>query len=191
MSDELYELLKGLTDIPLAMEALILALAGRKKPGGELRTKLLYAVAAAAVLGTLAHALPLSLTWKNLFWMVLYAVLGLCVWLLAVHIDTIAGAESKPGDPYRKLSLLILAVTYIASVAVMLADPEGPDIIVFVAGAALVLLARIPAVVKRGGHLRLFFGLIALGGVLQALRNTVPYAVLWEHLCFLAGLLFL
>ncbi len=192
--NELYEALKGFTDVPLAILSFIFALLCRKNHTSKDWTTLFFVVAAAALLGAFVHGVALPPLVGALIWVVLYPLLFEAVRRFGVVFGAFADGQNKPSPRPIWIAEILL---YIGAVAMMFAIYKNAslnfDILVFIAFAVIVFVYTLARMVKSPKLPKLaiaFVVLLAVPVLLQAFEAFIPYAVVIEH-TFLAIALFI
>lgn len=220
--DALHEILKGLTDIPLVLLALIfsalLTLRVRKvsdcaeepletpetpgpaaagasaietaKKKGSRWSVMFFCSGIAALMGVLAHAVPMEKTPQDWIWTVLYIFLFGAIYLFQLLMLPVLGVTDRPTDIERRIFCLIKTVFFGVTVYFRF-DSGDPDIFIFIGFAALVSLPLLYLIFfkKRGGSkVRFLIILLAITIVFQILRDHIPYSVPIEHLFILISL---
>jgi len=177
------EIMKGATDIPLALLAFILGLLLRKN-GSRKWSAVFLLIAAAALLGVAAHLFRFSETAHQLLWIVLYALIFESVRRFSMRM-----AEYLNGAVIAQRFLFLAeGVMYLGTVIALFACP-GKDIFFFVAFLALEFGEIVVCLVKKHfqpGKAVILSALLLVPIVLQALTHVLSYAVVLEHLILLA-----
>ena len=181
------ELLKGLTDLPLALlaAAFALSLHGKRRTAWA---RLFWEICAAALLGVAAHSFALPPAAHLALWLVLYALLFACVCGFDARLSTVILGGAPAGRAMRCAALC----GYLAA-AVTLLLRCGWDIYFLVAYAAAAFCRLFVCLARR--HFRpcavLWLLLLLLAPIaLQAAAAVLPFAVVAEHLVLLAALCF-
>ena len=182
---ELYEMLKGLSDIPIALISFVFGLLLWKKR--KEWSLLFLLIAVSAVLGAVVHTFDFPRAWNRVIWIVLYIFLYELIRRFAhLMVCYVSGKAERERTPVYILEAVLYAVTLVFMFCV-----DINDIYVFVVFAA-VMLVRVacasvrfrPVPFKAG----LLMAVLIFPLALQALEAVIPYAVLIEHIILAASL---
>ena len=182
---QFYEMLKGLSDVPIALISFVFGLLLLKKK--KEWSSLFLLIAVSAVLGAVVHTFDFPRAWNRAIWIVLYIFLYELIRRFAhLMVCYVSGKTDKERTPVYILEAVLYAVTLIFMFCV-----DINDIYVFVVFAA-VMLVRVacafvrfrPVPFKAG----LLMAVLIFPLALQALEAVIPYAVLIEHMILAAAL---
>lgn len=182
------ELWKGLTDLPIAAFAGVLAVLLFVHCGKNARWgRLMAMVAASALMGAAAHSLVIPEPQISLLWVVLYVLLFESVrqfCLLAVRLLC--------GGPAREHAAVWIAeaVLWVTAVALRFYGSDK-DILAFVAFAAM-LVVRMLAAMRRSRPVPQRFARMMLmlfaALAFQGFSDLIPYGVVWCHVMIILSL---
>lgn len=185
--NELPEMLKGLTDIPLALLSAVFCIILMKKQKKSWSVLFLL-IFVSAFLGTAVHVFSMSFALYCIVWIILYALLFESIRIFTtLMVGYISGIKAKKNT----VVFVIEAVLYAAAV-VMLFIPDIYDIYALVA-FMIIMLARVFICVinsKRIPRYAIPLSIFLILPVcLQALAEFIPYAVVMEHCSLIAALI--
>jgi len=179
--NELYEALKGFTDIPLAVLALIFAVLLRKKGADRRWSTLFFIVAAAAVLGSVVHSIALSRVADAVVWTVLHPFLYEAARRFGLLFSSFIDKQEHRSAP----AVFVAEIGfYLAGLPLLYLIPHN-DIYSFAAFAVLIFIQTLVPILKAPKLPPLaivFLVLLAIPLLLQIGENIIPYAVVVEHL---------
>ncbi len=179
-------MLKGLTDLPIALISLVFALLLAKKTDKQWSI-LFFFIATGGLLGTVVHTFALSVLLNRLIWVVLYVILFEIVRRFAlIMVWCASGEKQKERIPVYATECVVYAVTLI-----FLFQGSIDSIYVFVVFAALILFRTVVAMLKfRRTPLKvnLFVAGLLVPLLLQAVSDLLPYAVVYEHIAIIIEL---
>ena len=177
---EIYEALKGFTDIPLAILSLIfgIILVKKRRTGWGI---LFLTVAVAAVMGTVAHAVAIPTVALNLLWTVLYVFLYEAIRRFGCLTVALITGESRP-EP--RVIFCAEGILYILTLLWMWLGWPLNDILVLVVFMVMIFV-RVTVCIVRTRHvprsLCLLMGILLIPILLQMFESVIPYAVVAEH----------
>lgn len=181
----LYELLKGLSDIPIAIIALIFGILLWKKK--KQWASLFLLISVSAVFGAVVHSIDFPRGWNRAIWIVLYIFLYELIRRFAyLMVCYVSGKQSAE----RSCVYIIEAVLYAVTLVFMF-TLDINDIYVFVVFAVIMLIRVLIALIKCRPvpfKARLLMIVLLFPLALQALEAAIPYAVLIEHVILAAAL---
>ena len=179
------EVMKGVTDLPLALLAVVFGLLLRKK-GKKEWSDLFLLVAAAALLGTGVHIIHITEPYLQLLWVILYALLFESIrrfsLLTVTHISDCQVEEQTAVWAAE-------AVLYLGAVALSFLA-NGLDIYLLVIFMVLMFCRIVVCLTRYGFRPAKVTGLMVLliaPIVLQALAAIISFAVVAEHLILAAA----
>ncbi len=185
--NELPEMLKGLTDIPLALAACLFGiLLTRRKAGGKWAA-LFFLISVSAVLGTAVHVFAMPQAVWTVVWMILYVLLFEAIRRFGQLMTAYITGQKR--QEYRAVRITEIAL-YLFTVSGMFFLPFN-EILVFVFFAVLqfarimIALIRYPQAPADAKRLPVF---VVLPLVIQALSGVIPYAVVMVHILLIAAL---
>lgn len=182
---QLYEMLKGLSDIPIALIALVFGVLLRKK--NKEWSSLFLLITVSAVLGAVVHTFDFPRVWNRVIWIVLYIFLYELIRRFAhLMVCYISGRAERERTLVYILEALLYGVTVVFMFAVSI-----NDIYILVLFALIMLVRVVTSMVKFAPALfkaRLLMAVLLFPLVLQALEEVIPYAVLIEHIILAAAL---
>ena len=174
------EVMKGITDLPLALLAVAFGLLLRKKEKNGWAT-LFFLVAAAALMGAAVHIIRIRKPYLQLLWVILYALLFESI--RRFSLLTVTHISDCPTEEQTAV-WAAEAVLYLGSVLLLfLAD--GRDIYLFVVFMAVMFCRIVVCLIRYGFRPAKVTGLMSLllvPIVLQALAALIPFAVVAEHM---------
>ena len=189
----LEETLKGLTDLPISLAALVIALLLRKekitKPEQRLWGLFALILAYSAFLGAAVHTLDLGEGFRKAVWVILFPglyALGCTMYLILTR------AMPNGSRSVRPWLLIPAAVGLLASEILMLLGNDA-DILVFVAFGVLAVVPAFVRIFRRGfgwKHLGAMMLLLLAAALCQVLSFVSPYLVAVEHVFMLAAFVF-
>lgn len=184
--NEITEMLKGLTDIPIALLALVFGIILLKKRIKNW-SRLFFLIAVSAVMGTVVHVFTLTPVLYGILWIILYILLFESIRVFThLMIGYVSGTYEK-----EKLPVFISeAVLYITAVILLLV-PEMYDIYALVVFMMLMMARLIACIVQRKKvpkSIAVLVVLLIVPIALQACAGMIPYAVAAEHMFLLAAL---
>ena len=186
--NEIYESLKGFTDIPIALFALVLGIISAVKFGCKYRWSVLfYIISVSAVFGTVVHAISMKPILLDILWVVLYILLYEAIRRFS-HIltDYITGKQSSENRCIVTYEAVLYAVT-----VVLMFVANVNEIIVFVIFSATMFIRVIVCLFRSKDIPSKAYVLLAVlifPLLLQAFENLIPYAVVIEHIILLFGM---
>ena len=176
------ELLKGVSDLPVSLLALVLGYLLRER--GQNRWALVFFLAGiGAAMGAFVHAVPLEPEVYRTVWFMLYSLLYGTVLLFRLRV-----LNEPP-----KVSLYVLGALLWLLTIILLLRGSGWDIYVFALFAAVVLIPvfiRVFAQTDASPYLRRMLIAAALALAFQALKAVIPYGVVLGHVCLMVALIF-
>lgn len=184
--NEFQEAIKGFTDLPIAVVALIFSVMLKRK-GKESFAELFGLTALSAVAGALVHIFKFTSTAKNLIWIGLYLALFEAIRRFAYLMSNYIKAEQKP----EKIFFYSLeGVLYLLAVVLMLFAGKFDMACLLVFGAVNVLRILISAVKSKRMPLKVVMLLVfaVFGIAFQFSSGTLPFAVVYEHALIFAML---
>lgn len=179
------EAMKGFTDLPIALLALLFGLLLLKKEkrdwGG-----LFLLVAVSGVMGAAVHIFALPQRTLQLLWLVLYVLLFEDIRRFAkLMVAYISGIAEKE----RRIVWITEGILY-AGAAVLLFARQGRDIYLLVVFMAVMFCRIVMCLVRSGFSPAKATGLMAmllLPILLQALAAVISFAVVLEHIVLAAA----
>lgn len=182
------EILKGISDVPIAVLALVFGMILRKRKRAEW-PDLFLLIAVSAFSGAAVHMFDFPLTANRIIWVFLYVLLFELIRRFALIMTCcISGTGKDERTPVYAAEALLYCVT----VAVMF-TLDINDILVFVVFAVL-MFARVAAcfVRYRPSPVRpkVLMLMLSCPLLLQALAPVLPYAVFAEHVLLVFALCF-
>lgn len=182
------EMYKGISDLPILLVAMGFSIFLRKFEEKKIWSQFFMLVAEAAFIGAAVHMLALEGGYKKVAWAVLYVLLYEVVRNLSLALS---GYILKAEVQYPKLMWWVQIIMFLASFVLLLKEIKY-DIYVFVGFAVINLIWLIYLAIsgknKISGKLWLFFGLAVVAAGLQALKEVIPYGVVWGHLAILVAM---
>lgn len=186
--NELYEALKGYTDLPIALAAFVLGLLAKKKKAPRGWALLLVTVGAAALVGALFHIFALPTPLRKFFRVVMHVLL-----YEAIFLFTVLFAEYLHKDhdlDLKHLRIMEAVLLVCSAAAVILLDKYDMMIFVLFAAACVAIFViciigakKIP--LKAG----CLFAVLPVLLLLQGFSDVIPYAVVTEHIIITAALI--
>lgn len=174
------EILKSLTDVPIAIVALVLGIYAGRNRKKEYEYFFLL-ITAAAIIGTVAHATDLPLGIYRVVWVILYLLLFEIVFrfssIFCLYIDN---SREYPKKQFRILELILFVC---ASITVVIIDRY--DIYFFVIFDVICLTFLIMRMVKAKKlkpKVKIILLLAAIALILQGLTDLIPYVVAVAHI---------
>lgn len=178
------ELLKGLSDLPVSLLALLFAYSLRLR--GQLRWAAVFLlVGIAALLGALLHGVPLAPDVLRAVWCLEYALMFTAVFCFCRQMGLVVSG-TRPGPAVYALSVALFA----AAIVLRLRDSRW-DIYMLVAYAAVLGIPLAFRILTRPGSPACARWMLAAAGLslaFQALKTVIPFGVVLGHLCLLAAL---
>lgn len=187
--NELYEALKGFTDVPLAILSLIFGFLCHSKMKSKDWSTLFFCISITAFLGAFVHGVALPTIVAHFIWLFLYPFLFESVRRFGVLFPSLADKQKIPSS---HIVLLLEMICYVVAL-VFLFSIGDYDIYIFAVFAVIVLLlaiVRIIKVPKIPKMVTVFLILVSIPLLLQICESFIPYAVVIEH-SFLAVELYL
>ena len=185
---DLAEMLKGLTDIPIALLAGIFGILLHKKESKKWAF-LFFLICVSGILGALVHTFEMPKLLKNVLWIILYVFLFELIRRFAKLVaDYVSGKEEKEKIWVYISEIFLYAVTVIW----MFAVEKINDIFIFIIFAFIMFVKIVVCLLKCEkvpNKLKLLMIMLFFPIILQALCNVIPYAVVFEHI-FLAVALY-
>ena len=179
------EAMKGFTDLPIALLALLFGILQMRKEKKEWGTLFLL-IAVSGLMGAAVHIFALPRRALQLLWLVLYVLLFEDIRRFAMlMIAYISGIDGKE----RRIVWIAEGSLY-AGAAVLLFAREGWDIYLLVVFMAFMFCRIVACLVRRGFSPAKATGLMAMLLVpilLQALAAVVSFAVVVEHIVVAAA----
>lgn len=183
------EILKGVTDLPIAALALIFGLLLAKKDVGKGWRNLFFLIAVAGVLGAFAHIFDYSPLIYEILWTILYILLFELIRRFAGLMVCYIIGEDRGEMP---LVFILEGVIFAVTVLCLFLAPFN-EIYIFVVFATIMFLRLIVCLVRCQRRPRLAVILIvSLSAPLaaQILEDVLPYAIVIEHI-LIAAVMFL
>lgn len=182
------EMLKGISDLPIAALAAVLAFL---LPGGRAAREwraLLLMVSVSALFGAAVHVFAVPEQVLSFAWTALYILLFELVY---VFCRLILRCIDRKGFRRPRAVRAVQTGLYLASAVCLFAAP-GADIYVFVLFAAMLFAVVVFRLLRAEHPPRSVIALllILLAALLcQGLKSVIPYGVVWGHV-FIAAALF-
>lgn len=179
--NELYEALKGFTDLPLAILSLIFGILCYKKMKNKAWATLFFIIAVAATLGAVVHGIALPDLAAKMIWVVLYPLLFEAVRRFGVLFGAYLDKENKP---LSSILIPLEIALYIGALFALFLNSKLHDILVFAVYAVIVFIIAAVRVVRAMPLPKLvtvFLVLLAFPILLQICESFIPYAVVIEH----------
>lgn len=183
---EIYEALKGFTDIPIAVLSLVFGIILSHNETSKKRAPIFFLLSVSAFAGAAVHILDLKDFYKKLVWIFLYMLLFETVRHFGNFLCEFISNDKNDGHYIYAAE----SVLYILAVVFMLFVNKF-DMIFFILFGALqiIRIALCAFKVKRVPKLAiLLFVSLIFPILLQAFESFIPYAVVIEHLILTADL---
>lgn len=185
---EFSEAIKGFSDIPISVIALVLGLFARKRETTKGFSLLFILVSFAAFVGALVHIFKVPHIVKTAVWVFLYFVLYECVKRFTfLFVKYIKKGENTPKFiSFAEYPFYLLSVIFLIFV-------KDYDMLFFVFFSAVCIITITYILIKEKRITRnvlIFILIIPVVVLFQAFSRFIPYAVLFEHIV-IAALLFL
>ena len=175
----------GLTDLPIAVSAIIFSILSLKN-GNKGWGAVFFFTGISAIIGTVAHTFTFPSAVYRIIWTVLYLLLFESVRRFAVIM---IGYVRKP-FVFGKYIMAAEAILYIVCLFFLYAV-EKYDILILVVFSALCLGSLVYNLVRykyRNKYIYLIFGLLVLAVLLQILAGKLRFLIVLEHLSLFAAL---
>ena len=183
--NELYEALKGFTDLPLAVLAFLFAVLCKKHATPKGWATLYAIIGVAATLGAFVHGVALPPLVGALVWVVLYPLLFEAVRRFGVVFAAAVDHTYKPSPRGVFIAELLFYLAALAALFLLLPyQILNYDILLFAIFAVLIFIQtaiRIFRAPKLSKLTVLFLALLAIPLLLQIFESVIPYAVVIEH----------
>ncbi|MBQ0084601.1 MAG: hypothetical protein KBS52_07585 [Clostridiales bacterium] len=185
--NELYEALKGLTDIPLAILSAICGILLFKI---KLKHKSIFffSISVTAVMGTVVHVFSFSKLTKNLIWLFLYLL-----FYESIRRFTLLFLSLLKGTTNKKFLFVCEIILYLITVVIMFTG-LGFDMIILCVYSAICICILFAALLKCRPLPKKIIGFLMLpsaAAIFQALRSFIPYSAVIAHgILFTAILIF-
>ena len=179
------EVMKGVTDLPLALLAVAFGLLLRKKEKNKW-SEMFLLVAAAALMGAGVHIIRITEPYLQLLWVILYALFFESI--RRFSLLTVACISGGPAEE-QTATWIEEGVLYLGSV-LLLFFANGLDIYLLVIFMVLMFCRIVVCLTRYGFRPAKVTGLMVLliaPIVLQALAAIISFAVVAEHLILAAA----
>jgi len=183
--NDIHEVMKGATDLPIALIALLIGLLLRKKRSKDWGL-LFQLVAVSGLLGAAVHMFALPMLGLQLTWMLLYILLFESIRRFSLLM---AGYLSKTQIREKTAVYWTEGILFLAA-AVTLFLHQGKDIYFLVVFMVIMVTRIIISLFRTGFASKKANALIVIvlvPVVLQAVAELLSAAVVMEHLCIIAG----
>ena len=182
MLNSFAECLKGLTDVPLAVIALILGIILRCNTAVRRGwSDLLFLIALSALLGIAVHTFAIPRPYLSILWLVLYPALFELVRLFSQLI-----MECVSGDRMKEKCLVRMIELVLCTVAVVLNFMANEaDIFVFALFCFMLLFRMLACILRcKGapGRVTVLLILLTVSLLLLALKYVIPNSVPMSHI---------
>lgn len=189
------ELLKGLTDLPLAVAAAVCAVLLMRRTYDRRWPTMYGLIAVTALVGGFVHAFKLSYRWRQLLWIGLYFALYIILYLFTRVID--AHLFRRMDRVSIRLTLLCVVCCFVSLALLLNADKlpkdsvKNADMIPLVVYAVAMIVRLLASALPRHPSRRLYetVALLALAAALQIVAAFWPWVVAIQHLLLIGALI--
>lgn len=184
--NEIYEALKGFTDVPIALLAAVfgMALCGKGKSGWQ---RFFFLLSVTAFIGAAVHIFAMPHLIKSIVWVILYALLFECV---RRATDLLCGCIAGDKVPVFHAVFIAEAMLYIGAVCFMIF--VGKFDMLFFAAFGIISVIRIVFCILKVKRVPALVAVLAASFVLPLMftvfSSVIPYAVVFEHIVIIAEL---
>lgn len=177
--NNIYEALKGFTDIPSAVVALVLGLLALRRRDRE-GAALFLIIAAGGFLGSAVHIFELPELIRRIVWVFLHMALFEAVLRFTLLFNSfLSGGRKSRAKQFRFLEVVL----YFGAVAAVLACGRR-DMLFFIAFSAVCMVQLIICMIKadkKPKRALVLITFIPLLLILQTFSKIIPYSVVFEH----------